>query len=129
LKFEKIQRNAFKIYPAIQVCRLAYEIMQSINADASSRFVSLDNGYFCHGYTSLGYQVAQVPHEAINSDEINIEVGDVIELTQFFQGHSMSTGRNLRTSQTGQYPSYKSTPQVRTTEYPMYPEVLIVKTG
>jgi len=103
--------------------------MQSLNADASSRFVSLDNGYYCHGRTSLGNQVAHVPHQAKKSDEINIEVGDVIELTQFIQGHSMSTGRNLRTNQTGQYPSYKSTPQVMMTEYPIYPEVSVVKTG
>jgi len=103
--------------------------MQSLNVDASSRFFSLDNGYYCHGLKSLGQQVAQVSHIAINSDEINIEVGDVIKLSYFVQGHSMSTGRNQRTKQTGQYPSYKSTPQVMTTEYPTYPEVSAVKTG
>ncbi len=89
-----------------QVCRLAYEIMQTLHVDASDWFYSLDNMYYFGG-GNPHTQVAIVEHRARNKDEISINAGDVIEIAgDNRDGYSIGT--NTRTKQKGLYPAYKA---------------------
>lgn len=61
----------------IQVCRLAYEIMNSKHTDASERFHSLDTGYVNVKETQPTLK-AVYSHQAKNHLEISFNVGDII---------------------------------------------------
>ncbi|ODM92730.1 Alpha-(1,6)-fucosyltransferase [Orchesella cincta] len=89
-----------------QVCRLAYEIMQTKHADASGRFVSLDDIYY-YGGGSGTIQKAQFVHKPRSSGELELEVGDKIGVAGN-HWNGMSKGTNQRTNKVGLYPSYKA---------------------
>ena len=65
------------LYYILQVCRLAYEIMQTLHPDASSRFHSLDDIYY-YGGQNAHNQVALQEHKARNQQEIDLEIGDIV---------------------------------------------------
>jgi len=79
-----------------QVCRLAYEIMQTKHTDASERFVSLDDIYYYGGGTGLDQQ-AVIAHKPRNPNEIELEVGDKIGIAGN-HWNGMSKGTNRRTN-------------------------------
>ncbi len=89
-----------------QVCRLAYELMQTRFPDASWRFKSLDDVYY-YGGQNGHFVVAIADHEARKEfGEIDMKVGDKIGLAgNHWNGYSK--GRNMRTNQEGLFPSYK----------------------
>ena len=60
-----------------QVCRVAYEIMQTIYPDASNRFKSLDDIYYYGGQNSHNRE-AVLSHEPKNHEEIHMNPGDLI---------------------------------------------------
>ena len=117
-----------------QVCRLAYELMQTRFADASWRFRSLDDVYYFGGQT--GHNVKAILEHEPNkkNNEIELKVGDLISklylLISTFSfalisnwivfcylksiiglhgnhWNGFSKGRNQRTHQEGLFPSYK----------------------
>ena len=60
-----------------QVCRMAYELMQTLHPDASTRFKSLDDIYY-YGGQGAHQQVAIYAHKASRPGEISMEVGDIL---------------------------------------------------
>jgi len=60
-----------------QVCRLAYEVMQTLHPDASAKFKSLDDIYY-YGGQGAHQQQAIYPHKSSKSGEISLDVGDVV---------------------------------------------------
>lgn len=88
-----------------QVCRMAYELMQTRFADASWRFRSLDDVYYFGGQNSHNV-IALFDHKPERLDEIEIRRGDLIGLAgNHWNGYSK--GRNRRNNQEGLFPSYK----------------------
>ncbi|KAG0718343.1 Alpha-(1,6)-fucosyltransferase [Chionoecetes opilio] len=60
-----------------QVCRIAYEIMQSFHPDASGYFRSLDDIYYYGGQNSHN-QRARIPHTPRRSEELPLVPGDIV---------------------------------------------------
>lgn len=95
-----------------QLCRVAYEIMNSLYPDASSRFTSLDDIYYFGGQAHRINEVV-LPHKADGPNEIDLQVGDQI----FVDGNhwnGYSKGKNLRTGLLGLYPTFKVIPKIET---------------
>ncbi|XP_026872015.2 alpha-(1,6)-fucosyltransferase [Electrophorus electricus] len=103
-----------------QVCRVAYEIMQTLHPDASSYFYSLDDIYYFGGQNAHD-QIAIYPHQARTAEDIPLEPGDVVGVAgNHWDGYSK--GVNRRLGRTGLYPSYKVKEKIETVKYPTYPE-------
>ena len=79
-----------------QVCRLAYELLQTRHPDASQRFVSLDDVYYYGGGNGMR-QIAVLPHAPRNSEEIALRVGDELSLAGN-HWNGWLKGKNLRTN-------------------------------
>ncbi|WAR12583.1 FUT8-like protein [Mya arenaria] len=87
------------------VCRLAYEIMQTRHADASSRVKSLDDLYYFIGGAPEKW-ISIYNHEAQNEDEFSFNAGDTIHnYGNHWDGYSK--GKHLRSGNEGLFPSYK----------------------
>ncbi|XP_055042645.2 alpha-(1,6)-fucosyltransferase isoform X2 [Misgurnus anguillicaudatus] len=103
-----------------QVCRVAYEIMQTLHPDASSFFRSLDDIYYFGGQNAHN-QIAVYPHQPRTAEDIPLEPGDVIGVAgNHWDGFSKGINRKL--GRTGLYPSYKVKEKIETVKYPTYPE-------
>lgn len=104
-----------------QVCRVAYELMQTYYADAYNRFTSLDDIYY-YGGQNPHPQVAILDHKPRKSGELELKVGDLVEV---YGNHwdGFSKGRNARTSMTGLYPSYKVKNPIKDVDFPKYSNV------
>ncbi|XP_070296970.1 alpha-(1,6)-fucosyltransferase-like, partial [Salvelinus sp. IW2-2015] len=103
-----------------QVCRVAYEIMQTLHPDASSHFHSLDDIYYFGGQNAHN-QLAVYAHQPRSPDDIPLEPGDLIGVAgNHWDGNSK--GINRKTGRTGLYPSYKVKEKIETIKYPTYPE-------
>ncbi|XP_069064997.1 alpha-(1,6)-fucosyltransferase [Pleurodeles waltl] len=103
-----------------QVCRVAYEIMQTLHPDASTNFHSLDDIYYFGGQNAHN-QVAIYPHHPRTPDEIPMEPGDIIGVAgNHWDGYSKGINRKL--GRTGLYPSYKVKEKIETVKYPTYSE-------
>jgi len=101
-----------------QVCRIAYEIMQSRVPDAAHLFKSLDD-IFYFGGQSEHQQVAIYPHKRRNSAELDLEVGDVIGVAgNHWDG--FNKGRNHRTNRIGLFPEYKTKERLKVVNFPEY---------
>ena len=103
------------------VCRLAYELMQSLHVDASKYFTSLDDIYFYSFWRPRHHEVALYSHNATRPDEISLEVGDVLRINDN-RWDGYSHGINLRTQQTGLYPSFKTVAKTKILDLPVYKE-------
>ncbi|KAK6621299.1 hypothetical protein RUM43_011605 [Polyplax serrata] len=104
-----------------QVCRVAYEIMQTYDVDATSHFTSLDDVYYYGGQNGHS-SVAILPHEPENLKELALKVGDEISVAgNHWDGYSK--GRNLRTNQVGLYPSFKVQNRVKVVDFPPQDEI------
>ena len=103
----------------MQVCRLAYELMQTYHADASDYFHSLDDIYY-YGGMSGHYQKVIYDHDPQpDSEEIELKVGDFIVIAgNHWDG--FSKGLNIRTQESGLYPSWKVEEIVGEVQYPTH---------
>lgn len=104
-----------------QVCRMAYEIMQSVNPDASNQFCSLDDIYYFGGQNAHNHE-ALYAHQPINAGEIGLQPGDLLGIAGN-HWNGFSKGVNRRTRQQGVYPSFKAINKVDVVNFPTYPEV------
>jgi len=104
-----------------QVCRVAYEIMQTMHVDATDRFKSLDDIYY-YGGQNAHNRVAVLPHTAKQPEQINIKKNDLIGIAGN-HWNGFSKGRNERTHQAGLFPSFKVVDKVQTADFPTYPYV------
>ncbi|EMP40970.1 Alpha-(1,6)-fucosyltransferase [Chelonia mydas] len=103
-----------------QVCRVAYEIMQTLHPDASAYFHSLDDIYYFGGQNAHN-QIAIYAHHPRTADEIPMEPEDIIGVAgNHWDGYSKGINRKL--GRTGLYPSYKVKEKIETVKYPTYPE-------
>uniref|UniRef100_A0A4W5JJN2 Alpha-(1,6)-fucosyltransferase n=1 Tax=Hucho hucho TaxID=62062 RepID=A0A4W5JJN2_9TELE len=103
-----------------QVCRVAYEIMQTLHPDASSFFHSLDDIYYFGGQNAHN-QIAIYPHHPRSPEDVPLEPGDVIGVAgNHWDGYSKGVNRKM--GRTGLYPSYKVKEKIETVKYPTYPE-------
>lgn len=91
---------------SFKVCRLAYEIMNGIKfEDASAQFASLDDVYYFNNQIRR-LNVAVLPHKANGPQEMDLQVGDEIEvINNLWNGYSK--GINLRTNKSLLYPTFK----------------------
>uniref|UniRef100_A0A8D0H842 Alpha-(1,6)-fucosyltransferase n=1 Tax=Sphenodon punctatus TaxID=8508 RepID=A0A8D0H842_SPHPU len=104
-----------------QVCRVAYEIMQTLHPDASAYFHSLDDIYYFGGQNAHN-QIAIYAHHPRTADEIPMEPGDIIGVAgNHWDGYSKGINRKL--GRTGLYPSYKVKEKIETVKYPTYSDV------
>nr|CAG4646137.1 EOG090X03KK [Macrothrix elegans] len=104
-----------------QVCRLAYEIMQTLYPDAAYKFKSLDDIYY-YGGQGPHQQIAIYPHTARRSGEISMQVGDILGIAgNHWDGYSKGT--NERTKQAGLYPSFKASDKYNIVDFPTYNEI------
>ncbi|ESO93492.1 hypothetical protein LOTGIDRAFT_178508 [Lottia gigantea] len=103
-----------------QVCRVAYEVMQTLRSDAANNFYSLDDVYYFGGQNAHN-MVALENYKAKHSKEIDLEVGDLVGIAgNHWDGYSK--GANRRSGRSGLYPSYKVENKVMVAEMPTYPE-------
>ena len=96
------------------MCRIAYEIMQSLHPDASRQFKSLDDIYYFGGQNAQN-QVAIAPHTAKTSEEIDLLPGDFIGIAGN-HWNGFSKGLNRQTGESGLYPSYKARDHLETVD-------------
>ncbi|KAF7991358.1 hypothetical protein HCN44_002920 [Aphidius gifuensis] len=106
-----------------QVCRVAYELMQTYHIDAHDKFTSLDDIYY-YGGQNPNPHVAIIEHIPKNLAEIELKIGDKIDVYgNHWDGYSK--GRNARTSITGLFPSFKVQNPIAAVEFPKYQQVPI----
>lgn len=105
-----------------QVCRGAYELMQTLHLDASQSIKSLDDIYFFAGQNVHNY-IAMLPHHPKNDEEIALNIGDLIEVAGN-HWNGFSKGRNTRTDRFGLYPSFKVVDKIETVKFPKYSNVI-----
>ncbi|KAK3595505.1 hypothetical protein CHS0354_021604 [Potamilus streckersoni] len=104
-----------------QVCRVAYEMMQTMHGDASSYFKSLDDIYYFGGQNAHNMEVIEsnVPRD---DSEIELQPKDLIGIAgNHWDGYSK--GINRRTGKNGLFPSYKVQNKVLRAKLPTYEEV------
>lgn len=105
-----------------QVCRVAYEVMQTLHPDASSYFYSLDDIYYFGGQNAHNQRVLYGHHPREGHAEISLEKGDVVGIAgNHWDG--FSRGVNRRTNQEGLYPSFKAEDILDIVDMPTYDEV------
>ena len=102
--------------------RLAYEIQQQRFIDGSWRVRSLDDIWYFNGGDNLHEVV--LPHTKNNSDEINLEIGNIINsLGNHWDGYSK--GKIKDKDMLGMYPLYKTKRKVKVAKFPTYPHVIL----
>eukprot|EP00794_Sanderia_malayensis_P017813 gene17813-19591_t len=101
-----------------QVCRLAYEMMNSRHVDATRMFKSLDDIYYFGGQQE--HRVRAIHrHKARSSVEIDLEIGDELSIAgNHWDGYSK--GFSHRQSREGIFPSYKVEEVDRIADFPIY---------
>ncbi|KAJ8687903.1 hypothetical protein QAD02_023698 [Eretmocerus hayati] len=103
-----------------QVCRVAYELMQTYHTDAHDKFASLDDIYY-YGGQNPHPQVAIMNHEPKRAEEIQLRINDEIEVHgNHWDGYSK--GKNLRTNAIGLFPSFKIKNPIEAIDFPKYEE-------
>ncbi|CAG5122985.1 unnamed protein product, partial [Candidula unifasciata] len=104
-----------------QVCRVAYELMQTLHGDASRNFRSLDDVFYYGGQNEHDLIVVEA-HPGNSEGLIEIQVGDAVGIAGN-HWNGFSKGMNKRTGLSGLFPSYKAEDAVVPAEMPTYPEV------
>ncbi|XP_031786080.1 alpha-(1,6)-fucosyltransferase isoform X2 [Nasonia vitripennis] len=108
-----------------QVCRVAYELMQTHFPDAYNRFSSLDDIYY-YGGQNPHPQIVTINHVPKREGEIELKINDEIEVYgNHWDGYSK--GRNLRTGMIGLFPSFKIKNPVKAVVFPKYQHLRINK--
>lgn len=94
-----------------EVCRVAYELMQTRHVDASDRVHSLDFIYYYNGHKKYYFDTL-IPHTARTEygflPEIDAKVGDILEVYTGADHHlGMIHVKNTRTNISGRIPAFK----------------------
>ncbi|KAE9527274.1 hypothetical protein AGLY_012972 [Aphis glycines] len=106
------------------VCRLAYEIMNGLELkDASAQFTSLDDAYYFNDQIRR-LNVAVLPHKAKRPQEMDLKVGDEIEVVEN-QWNGYSKGIHLRTNKSLLYPTFKVTQKIEVMSFDNYSGIKI----
>ncbi|XP_052272764.1 alpha-(1,6)-fucosyltransferase-like isoform X3 [Dreissena polymorpha] len=103
------------------VCRAAYELMQSLQGDASECCKSLDHTYSFED-DHLHSFIAVEDHQSQREGEISFNAGDTIRLTDN-QWDVYCQGTNVKTGKSGLFPSYKTVKKIERVKMITYSEV------
>ncbi|XP_064462438.1 alpha-(1,6)-fucosyltransferase-like [Ornithodoros turicata] len=107
-------------------CRVAFELMQTLHSDATSRAVSVDIDYF-YAYVPFPPSKALFHNWAHLDSELDFDRGQLIEKPEtfsalheavgkeFYDGYQQ--GRILGSTKVGKYPTYKTAQTYRVVEY------------
>ncbi|XP_064462436.1 alpha-(1,6)-fucosyltransferase-like isoform X3 [Ornithodoros turicata] len=107
-------------------CRVAFELMQTLHSDATSRAVSVDIDYF-YAYVPFPPSKALFHNWAHLDSELDFDRGQLIEKPEslsalheavgkeFCDGYQQ--GRILGSTKVGKYPTYKTAQTYRVVEY------------
>ncbi|XP_047493138.1 alpha-(1,6)-fucosyltransferase-like [Penaeus chinensis] len=107
------------------ICRLAYELMQTLHSDASWKLFSMDLHY-CFHYQSAHEVVARYPHSPRSGSEIELRKGDRVMKSQYHYNKQrnyhdgFSHGVNQRTKRAGLYPTYKTVDVLKLADTPPF---------
>lgn len=105
----------------MQICRLAYELMQTHHPDASRNFYTLDDVYYFGGQQAH-YVRAIKGHTARSNKEISFVAGDLIGIAgNERNGSSVGSLKHSRVKRL--FPSYKVEDEVVIADFPTYPDV------
>nr|CAD2155522.1 unnamed protein product [Meloidogyne enterolobii] len=91
------------------VCRLTYELMQTIKGDASENVHSLDYFYAEYWFENEMEAIAEYKkvHEyPMSPEEIDAEKGDIIVVRTPIHNDGFIRGKNLRSNREGRFPMY-----------------------
>ena len=97
--------------------------MQQRVVDGAWRVQSLDDVYFFENQFEHN-QRAVISHKAVWANEFSLDRGDVIH-TEGNHWDGFSKGRDLKTNQSGLYPSYKTEEIIKIGKMYTYPDVHI----
>ncbi|RKP17382.1 hypothetical protein ROZALSC1DRAFT_24264 [Rozella allomycis CSF55] len=98
-----------------QICRLAYELMQTKHTDKSNSFVSLDDPYYFGGW--LPKKVCAIEdHIAKSSEGLDARIGDIFE--HLGENSGFVKGKNIRTGSVGLIPTNKVEVCMKGTPFP-----------
>ncbi|XP_046981052.1 alpha-(1,6)-fucosyltransferase-like [Schistocerca americana] len=100
------------------ICRLVYEMMQSLHVDASTRVTSLDWDYGFTGMQKLRLYRVILQHSARSAEEMNMRRGDIIAVN--FYNATNNYGYNLNTSESGYFPIFKTVEDAKSVPFPTY---------
>ena len=108
-------------------------MMQTINdEDASTWYKSLDAVYHIAGPYKQ-YHQAIYSHEPLRPEEIQLKVGDILQVTDNYSRYGkelgiignhwngFSEGLNKRTNKSGMYPSFKAKQKIIVEDFPGEP--------
>ncbi|XP_037785814.1 alpha-(1,6)-fucosyltransferase-like [Penaeus monodon] len=110
------------------ICRLAYELMQTLHSDASWKMFSMDLHY-CFHFESAHEVQARYPHTPRRDIEIELQKGDrVMKSPRHYNKHrnyhdGFSHGMNLRTGKAGLYPIYKTVDVLLLADTPPFDQI------
>ncbi|XP_059164715.1 alpha-(1,6)-fucosyltransferase-like isoform X2 [Physella acuta] len=104
-----------------QVCRVAYEIMQTLHGDASKYFRSLDDVFYYGGQSAHDLRAVEA-HPGNDDGVMELKPGDAIGIAGN-HWNGFSKGVNRRTDQSALFPSYKAEDTVVKVKMPTYPQV------
>lgn len=101
-----------------QVCRMGYELMQTIQGDAGDRVHSLDDIFYFGGQNAHELE-AIGGYQAEGHGQIDLLKGDIIGIAgNHWDG--WSKGTNRRTGQNGLFPSYLAREKWRIVDFPVF---------
>jgi glycoprotein 6-alpha-L-fucosyltransferase len=110
--------DLYYIPSCVQVCRAAYELMQTKHGDASNYFKSLDDIYYFHGQHAHNFEVVK-QHSTKDINGLPLALGDLVAmLGNHWDGYSLGT--NQRTKMTALFPSYKVENKINIVKMPTY---------
>ncbi|XP_047493483.1 alpha-(1,6)-fucosyltransferase-like [Penaeus chinensis] len=110
------------------ICRLAYELMQTLHPDASRKVFSVDSPYWFH-FQSDHVVEARYPHAPRRNNEIRLKEGDrVKEVLKHYSNHrnyhdGFIHGVNQRTKEAGLYPLYKTVDVLQLADTPSFDRI------
>ncbi|XP_069976915.1 alpha-(1,6)-fucosyltransferase [Penaeus vannamei] len=111
------------------LCRLTYEIMQTLHDDAAAMAKMLELPLHHIHREKVRLLQAQFSHTPLRRDEMAMEAGDLITVkirsysTKHYDDDGFLTGTNLNRSKGGLFPLYKTTPLLRVEEFPSYDHI------
>ena len=113
--------DSWSVLDDVQVCRVAYELMQTKHGDASNYFRSLDDVFYFGGQNAHNLRATE-PHKGMSKNELSFEVDDLLGIAgNHWDGYSKGTHR--KSGKSGLYPSYKVVNDIVSVKMPTYPEV------
>ncbi|XP_013397056.1 alpha-(1,6)-fucosyltransferase isoform X2 [Lingula anatina] len=109
-----------------QVCRLAYELMQTHHTDASAQYRSLDDTWYFGGGSHQLREIllAHIPLKDGNG-ELKLEPGDLV-YSAIDNHNGYSNAKSLKTGEIGLFPSYKGIWASKSVKLPTYPNATFV---